>query len=256
MAPQKVDAITRGLNTTVESFNYEVKTFWKERSVSRLTLISFLHLNIANVLTLLVFLAPGWGWTQEISGTDALAGEYYGFYGVWFTCWGDVEGNARREVCELTTTLPMPSFWGSFQAMSVVTALSGMFSFIACMTYICVQTMNKKSSLVLLYAFLTGLTGLFSTSWIVVFAVGFHDSSWNCCDPDLQRQVVQYHLWYCFVFAVMAALFYFAALTGGIFEALDVRKEFMRAMALRQKHESEMLQYGDQKKAKMFPCAW
>jgi hypothetical protein len=108
MSPKKVDAITRGLNTTYESFNYEVKTFWKERTVSRLTLISFLHLNIANVLSLVVFVAPGWGWTEEVSGEMELAGEYYGYYGVWYTCWGDVSGEARRDVCELTTVMSMP----------------------------------------------------------------------------------------------------------------------------------------------------
>lgn len=106
--PKKVDRITRGLNTTMESFKYETKTFMKARHVSRLTLISFLLLNIANVTAIVVFVAPGWGYTHEISGEDEYAGEYYGLYGVWYVCWRDVTGVARRQVCEVTTILEMP----------------------------------------------------------------------------------------------------------------------------------------------------
>jgi hypothetical protein len=51
------------------------------------------------------------------------------------------------------------AFYSSFQALSVMTLLGGMFSFVACMTYICVQTLNKNSAIVAIYSFLVGLAG-------------------------------------------------------------------------------------------------
>lgn len=65
------------------------------------------------------------------------------------------------------------AFWGSFQALSVMTLLLGMFSFVAGMTYICVQTLNKNTGIILLYSVLTGAAGEYPDE--VIHLVAFDD---------------------------------------------------------------------------------
>merc|ERR1711976_365756 len=113
------------------------------------------------------------------------------------------------------------------------------------MAYICVATLNQNTGMVVVYSALTGLAGLSSLSWFLVFAIGFLQSSWTCCQPSMQREFIQWHLWYSFVLGVAGTLFYLGAMVGGIFETIDVRKEYMRMITMKQKHEREMLQWGD-----------
>lgn len=72
----------------MRSRDVKATRYWKKRSNSCLVWSSFVFLAVANVIDMVVFIVPGWGWTHESSSrTDLAGGEYYGFYGVWWGCW-------------------------------------------------------------------------------------------------------------------------------------------------------------------------
>ena len=84
-------------NVTTESIKSEVRVFMAKRTITKLAWISCIFLTIANTLTLITALTPGWGWSHEINGEFSTAGEYYGYYGIWYVCWDSVDGEGWRE---------------------------------------------------------------------------------------------------------------------------------------------------------------
>ncbi len=102
LAPIKASAKgSINLNMTMDSFNTEFKSFIEKRGIPRPIWVSFVFLCLANTLNLLTFVSPGWGWTREVNGEFLLQGEYYAWYGLWYTCWRDVNGEGRRQCANL-----------------------------------------------------------------------------------------------------------------------------------------------------------
>ncbi len=87
---------------------FSPRAYMKRRSASCLAWACFILALLSFLLMLVVFAAPGWGYTLEIRGTDHREGYMYGYYGLWYACWMLDPEMAYWDVhtdCELMTDL-------------------------------------------------------------------------------------------------------------------------------------------------------
>lgn len=79
---------------TWETFSHEVKNFYRAKKITCFTWVTFVLVNLSNVITIIYSATPSWAWTHEVVGDGSnnnnLEGEVFGFYGIWYMCWNQV----------------------------------------------------------------------------------------------------------------------------------------------------------------------
>jgi len=229
-----VNSIQTSMDTTVDRFNSEVKGYIRRRKVSTITWVGVIILSTANFLSMATFSAPGWGWTHEIAGSIKIAGEYHGLYAVWYICWMDTDAKNLGMCDEWRDfdTGNKPAWIPAFQALSVMVLLCGLASFFVQMAYICIPSANKHTTVLLSFAGVALLTGIFTCSQWLTFLVGFLKDAWYCCKPEMVRQILDYRLSYCFVLSCICSGAYFLTTIVSVYEWAGMRKRQKEANAL------------------------
>ncbi len=84
------------------------RQYMARRNISRLAWFCFAIAVFSLLVTMTIFVAPGWGRTLEIKGFVVAEGVMYGDYGLWFACWflnEDIEYWKAHD-CELIANIP------------------------------------------------------------------------------------------------------------------------------------------------------
>ncbi len=224
--PTTVNDITRQLMRRRKVKN--PRQFMARRKVSTTAWVCFGLIVLSFVVTLIIFLAPGWGHTLEIKGWNQVAeGIMYGDYGLWFACYHlhDDFQHHLPHVCELIGDLPaVPMWYKACQAMAIIILLASIGAVSTISVYAFSMRFNKNRNMIAASCSFCLLAGLTGTILFIVFCVKFIQEAYWCktCMSG-SMQVLEYKLHYAFIMGCAVSGFWYMGVLFCLIEWCSLR---------------------------------